>query len=62
MYVPEKKPLFRKPRFQSNPFRVAIMIGIVLLMLMVLRNLNIGRHVPHVYAYSHPNPHAFLIC
>ena len=46
MYVPERKPLFRKPRFQTDPYRVAFMIGIILLMLMVLRNLNRGAITP----------------
>ncbi|HUV16496.1 MAG TPA: tetratricopeptide repeat protein [Pelolinea sp.] len=46
MYVPEQKPLFRKSRRESNPFRIAMMIGIALVMLMVLRNLNQGAITP----------------
>lgn len=46
MYIPEQRPLFRKPKGQSNPYRVAMMIGIVLLMLMVLRNINQGAISP----------------
>ncbi len=46
MYIPEKKPLFRKPSHESNPYRIAIMLGILLVMLLVLRNLNSGSITP----------------
>jgi tetratricopeptide (TPR) repeat protein len=46
MYVPERKPLFRKPRFQTNPYRAAFMVGIVFFLLMILRNLNQGSITP----------------
>jgi tetratricopeptide (TPR) repeat protein len=46
MYIPERKPLFRKPSHQSNPYRIAVMLGIVLAMLLVLRNLNTGAITP----------------
>lgn len=46
MYIPERKPLFRKPKYQSNPYRIAVMIGIVLLMLLVLRSMGRGAISP----------------
>jgi tetratricopeptide (TPR) repeat protein len=54
MYIPDQKPLFRKPRHQSNPYRIAVMIGIVLAMLMVLRNLNLGTISPMFLATATP--------
>ena len=32
MYIPEKKPLFRKPSHESNPYRIAVLLGILLVM------------------------------
>ncbi|MBP6086610.1 MAG: tetratricopeptide repeat protein [Pelolinea sp.] len=46
MYIPERNPLFRRQRFRSNPYRVAAMIAIILVMLMVLRNLDQGEITP----------------
>lgn len=46
MYIPEKKPLFRKPNHQSNPYRIAVMVGVLMIMLLVLRNLNTGSITP----------------
>ena len=46
MYIPEKKPLFRKPDHQSNPYRIAVMLGILMILLLVLRNLNTGTITP----------------
>jgi len=46
MYIPEKKPLFRKPPRESNPYRIAVMLGILMMMLLVLRNLNSGKMTP----------------
>ncbi len=46
MYIPERKPLFRKPKHESNPYRIAVMVGILLVMLLVLRNLNTGSITP----------------
>ena len=46
MYIPERKPLFGKPTRQTNPYRVALMLGITLLLLLVLRNLNTGLMTP----------------
>ncbi|MDP2964414.1 MAG: tetratricopeptide repeat protein [Pelolinea sp.] len=54
MYIPEQKPLFRKPRHQSNPYRVAVMVGIVLVMLMILRNLSLGSITPMFTATATP--------
>ena len=54
MYIPEKRPLFRKTRGRSNPFRVAAMIGIVLIMLMVLRNINLGEIKPALMPTATP--------
>ena len=54
MYIPEQKPLFRKPRHQSNPYRVAVMVGIVLVMLMILRNLSLGLITPMFTATATP--------
>lgn len=46
MYIPERKPLFRKPKHQSNPYRIAAMLGVLLVLLLVLRNLNTGKITP----------------
>lgn len=54
MYIPEQKPLFRKSRHQSNPYRVALMVGIVLVMLMILRNLSLGEITPMFMATATP--------
>ena len=54
MFISEQKPLFRKPRHQSNPYRIAIMIGIVLVMLMILRSLNLGSISPMFTATATP--------
>jgi tetratricopeptide (TPR) repeat protein len=54
MYIPGQKPLFRKSRHQSNPYRIAVMVGIVLVMLMVLRNLNLGSIQPMFTATATP--------
>ena len=54
MFISEQKPLFRKPRHQSNPYRIAVMIGIVLVMLMILRNLNLGSISPMYTATATP--------
>lgn len=54
MFIPEHKPLFRKPRHQSNPYRIAIMLMIVMVMLMTLRNLNQGNIAPMFLPTSTP--------
>jgi tetratricopeptide (TPR) repeat protein len=54
MYIPEKRPLFRKSRGKSNPFRVAVMIAIIMLMLMVLRNFNQGAITPALMPTATP--------
>jgi len=46
MYIPEKKPLFRKNVKKTNPYSVAAMLGIILVMLIVLRSLNQGEVTP----------------
>jgi len=46
MYIPEKRPLFRKPRHESNPYRIAILLAILLLLVLVLRNMNSGAITP----------------
>ena len=46
MYIPEKKPLFRKPERRSNPYRVAFMLGILMILLLVLRRLDSGNITP----------------
>ena len=46
MFIPEKKPLFRKEKHKSNPFAIAAMLGIILIMLLVLTNLNRGAITP----------------
>jgi tetratricopeptide (TPR) repeat protein len=54
MYIPEKKPLFRKPNRESNPYRIAIMLAILLVMLLILRNLNSGNITPLFLPTSTP--------
>ena len=54
MFIPEQKPFFRKPRHQSNPYRIAVMVGIVLVMLMILRSLSIGSISPMFTATATP--------
>lgn len=54
MYIPEKKPLFRKPTHESNPYRIAILLGILLVLLLVLRNLNTGTITPLFLPTSTP--------
>lgn len=46
MYIPERKPLFRKPVHQSSPFRIALLIGIALVLLIVLRGVGRGAISP----------------
>ncbi len=46
MYIPEKKPLFRKPKHESNPYRIAILLAILLLLVLVLRNMDSGAITP----------------
>jgi tetratricopeptide (TPR) repeat protein len=40
MLVPEKRPLFRKPRFQDNPYRVVLWIFIAIGFLFILRGIS----------------------
>lgn len=54
MYIPEKKPLFRKPNRESNPYRIAVMLAILLVMLLILRNLNSGNITPLFLPTSTP--------
>jgi tetratricopeptide (TPR) repeat protein len=54
MYIPEQKPLFRKPRHQSNPYRVAVMVGIILVLVMILRNISLGSIMPMFTATATP--------
>ncbi len=54
MYIPERKPLFRKPKYQSNPYRIAVMLIIMMVMLMTLRNLNEGSITPMFLPTSTP--------
>jgi tetratricopeptide (TPR) repeat protein len=54
MFIPEQKPLFRKSRHQSNPYRIAVMVGIVLVMLMILRSLSLGSISPMFTATATP--------
>ncbi len=46
MYIPERKPLFRKNVKKTNPYGVAAMLGIILVMVIVLRSLNQGEITP----------------
>ena len=46
MYIPERKPLFRKNVKKTNPYGVAVMLGIILVLVIVLRNLNQGEITP----------------
>ncbi len=46
MYIPERKPLFRKNVKKTNPYGVAAMLGIILVLVIVLRNLNQGEITP----------------
>jgi tetratricopeptide (TPR) repeat protein len=46
MYIPEKKPLFRKNVKKTNPYGVAAMLGIIMVMLIVLRSFNQGEITP----------------
>ena len=46
MYIPERKPLFRKPVRKSNPYAIAIMLAILMVLLLILRNLNMGTITP----------------
>jgi len=46
MYIPERKPLFRKNVKKTNPYSVAAMLGIILVLVIVLRNLNQGEITP----------------
>ena len=46
MYVPKRKPLFRKDVRQTNPYAIAAMLAVILLLVMVLRGLNQGEITP----------------
>jgi tetratricopeptide (TPR) repeat protein len=46
MYIPEKKTLFRKDVKKTNPYIVAAMLGIIMVMLIVLRSLYQGELTP----------------
>jgi len=46
MYIPKRKPLFRKNVKKTNPYGVAAMLGIIMVMLIVLRSLNQGEVTP----------------
>jgi len=46
MYVPKRKPLFRKDVRQTNPYAVAAMLAIIILLVMLLRSLNQGEINP----------------
>jgi len=46
MYVPKRKPLFRKDTRKSNPYGVAGMLAIIIMLVMVLRSLNQGEITP----------------
>jgi len=46
MYIPEKRPLFRKPKHESNPYRIAGLLAILLVLVLVLRNVNSGVITP----------------
>jgi len=46
MYIPERKPLFRKNVKKTNPYGIAAMLGIIMVMLIVLRSLDQGEITP----------------
>jgi tetratricopeptide (TPR) repeat protein len=46
MYVPKRKPLFRKDMRTTNPYGVAGMLAVIILLVMVLRGLNQGEITP----------------
>jgi len=46
MYVPKRKPLFRKDIRKTNPYSVAGMLAVIILLVMVLRGLNQGEINP----------------
>ncbi len=46
MYIPERKPLFRKNVKKTNPYGVAAMLGIILVMVIVLRSFDQGEITP----------------
>jgi len=54
MHIPERKPLFHKPRHQANPYRIVFMLVIVMVMLMTLRQLNEGSIEPLFQPTSTP--------
>ncbi len=46
MYVPKRKPLFRKDVRKTNPYAVAAMLAVIIMLVMVLRGLNQGEITP----------------
>jgi len=46
MYVPKRKPLFRKDVRKTNPYGVAALIAVVIVLVMVLRSINQGEITP----------------
>ena len=46
MYIPERKPLFRKNVKKTNPYGVAALLGIILVMIIILQSLNQGEITP----------------
>jgi len=46
MYVPEKKPLFRKKNGASSPYRIAVLLGMILIMLFILQSVTQGAITP----------------
>jgi len=46
MYVPKRKPIFNKDERKSNPYAIAAMLAIIIVLVMVLRSLNQGEITP----------------
>ena len=46
MYIPEKKPLFRKTNGASNLYRIALLLGMIIIMLFILQNITRGAVTP----------------
>jgi len=46
MYIPERKPLFRKNVKKTNPYGVAAMLAVILVLIIILRSISQGEITP----------------
>ena len=54
MYVPHKKPLFRKDDHSSRPYRIVVLLVLIILVLFMLQGISQGSVIPLLMATPTP--------